>query len=181
MTGFLYFECSAVICRTWIQIIRPYLVSVALLVARRTNNRKGVGSMPANIMCIIRYDTIIGVDPARVRGSGPSWNFASEGPLLFGPSQNVWSTVMKHNEHNLCQYQWILMINEWLCDMSHCCHHHQTRFWAVNAPKMRPGLCHGPHWELTALPRHLSCVWGGRFATGNGRGGEGKEDEGKGR
>ena len=51
----------------------------------------------------------IGVDPARVRGPGPSWNFASEGPPLFGPSQNftesshVWSTVMKHSEHNLSQ------------------------------------------------------------------------------
>jgi len=50
----------------------------------------------------------IGVDPATVRGSGPSWNFASEGPPLFGPSQNVWSTVMKHSEHNLCQYQWLM-------------------------------------------------------------------------
>ena len=27
-------------------------VSVALLVARRTNNRKVVGSMPANVACI---------------------------------------------------------------------------------------------------------------------------------
>ena len=51
-----------------------------------------------------------GVDPARVGGSGPSWNFASEGPPLFGPSQNftesshLWSTVMKHSEHNLSQY-----------------------------------------------------------------------------
>ena len=51
-----------------------------------------------------RSDHTIGVDPARVRGSGPSWHFASEGPPLFGPSQNVWSTVMKHSEHNLCQY-----------------------------------------------------------------------------
>ena len=50
--------------------------------------------------------TVIGVDPARVRGSGPSWNFASEGPPLFGPSQNFTesSHVMKHSEHNLCQY-----------------------------------------------------------------------------
>ena len=93
----------------------------------------------------------IGVDPARVRGSGPSWNFASEGPSLFGPSQYVWSTVMKHSEYNLCQYQWILMINEWLCDMSHCCH--RTRFWALNAPKMRlrPGLC--PDKRLTTAGR----------------------------
>ena len=28
------------------------MVSVALLVARRTNNRKFVGSMPANVVCI---------------------------------------------------------------------------------------------------------------------------------
>jgi len=41
--------------------------------------------------------SLIGVDPARVRGSGPSWNFASEGPPLFGPLQKVWSTVMKHS------------------------------------------------------------------------------------
>jgi len=27
-------------------------VSVALLVARRTNNRKVVGSMPANVVCV---------------------------------------------------------------------------------------------------------------------------------
>jgi len=58
----------------------------------------------------MRKGIYIGVDPARVRGSGPSWNFASEGPPLFGPSQNftesshVWSTVMKHSEHSLCQY-----------------------------------------------------------------------------
>jgi len=45
-----------------------------------------------------RSECGIGVDPARVRGSGPSWKFASEGPPLFGPSQNVsearlWNTV----------------------------------------------------------------------------------------
>jgi len=28
------------------------VVSVALLVARRTNNRKVVGSMPANVVCV---------------------------------------------------------------------------------------------------------------------------------
>ena len=76
-------------------------------------------------------DYAIGVDPARVRGSGPSWNFASEGPP-FGPSQNVWNTVMQHSEH--------------MVSWSHCCH--QVRFWALNARKMRlrPGLCPGPRW-----------------------------------
>jgi len=43
---------------------------------------------------ILNLMGVIGVDPARVRGSGPSWNFASEGPPLFGPSQNVWSMVV---------------------------------------------------------------------------------------
>ena len=132
---------------------------------------------------------IIGVDPTRVRGSGPSWNFASEGPPLFGPSRNVWSTVMKHSEHNLCQYQWIIMINEWLCDMSHCCH--QTRFWALHAPKMRlrPGLCPRPCWgAYTAPPDPYLCLRGplhGREGEGKGReegtGREGKGGEGKGR
>ena len=38
------------------------VVSVALLVARRTNNRKVVGSMPANVVCITvdRYVTAWG-------------------------------------------------------------------------------------------------------------------------
>ena len=33
-------------------IVTFMAVSVALLVARRTNNRKVVGSMPANVVCI---------------------------------------------------------------------------------------------------------------------------------
>ena len=40
-----------------------------------------------------------------------------------------------------------------------------------------------PAGELTALPQSPSCVWGGRFAAGKGRGGEekgGKETGGKG-
>jgi len=69
----------------------------------------------------------IGVDPARVRvrGSGPSWNFASEGPPLF----------LKHGYET-----------QWTQSLSHCCH--QTRFWALNALKMRlrPGLCPWPRW-----------------------------------
>jgi len=71
--------------------------------------------------------------------------------------------LIRNNEYN--DY------NEWLCDTSYCCH--QTRFWALNAPKMR--LCGlGPHWgSLQRSPRHPSCVWGGRFAAGKGRGGKG--------
>jgi len=50
-----------------------------------------------NVLCTVQSHIspeVIGVDPARVRGARPSWNFASEGPPLFGPSQNVWSAVM---------------------------------------------------------------------------------------
>ena len=35
-----------------VQLIGTVVVSVAQLVARRTNNRKVVGSMPANVLCI---------------------------------------------------------------------------------------------------------------------------------
>jgi len=71
------------------------------------------------------------------------------------------------------------MINEWLCDMSHCCH--QTWFWVLNAPKMR-SRPRTPLGELTALPQTPSCVWGGRlhFAAGKGRGRAGRERVGKG-
>ena len=124
---------------------------------------------------------VIGVDPARVRGSGPSWNFASEGPPLFGPLQKC----LKHGY----EIQWtqylsisILMINEWLCDTSHCCH--QTRFWALNAPKMRlrPGLWHGPRWgSLQRSPRSPIAVFEGEGEGKRGKGRERRRGEGKGR
>ena len=62
-------------------------------------------------------------------------------------------------------------------DMSHCCH--QTRFWALNAPKNALGPLMG---ELTSLPKPSSCVSGGRFVAGKeGRGKEGGKGEGRGR
>jgi len=83
------------------------------VVSYHTRPGNGIGLIfNAHELCsltfIAQWVTRTGVDPAGVRASGPSWNFASEGTPLFGPSQNVWSTVKKHSEHNLCQYQWIL-------------------------------------------------------------------------
>ena len=69
------------------------------------------------------------------------------------------------------------MINEFVClqecDMSHSCH--QTRFWALNAPKMRLWLA---RWgSLQHSPRPPSCVWGA--ASRQGRGGKRREGKGK--
>ena len=72
------------------------------------------------------------------------------------------------------------MINEWLCDMSHCCP--QTRFWALNAPKMcfaAGALPRTPLGSLQRSPRPPSCVWGA--ASRQGRGGKGRKGDGRGR
>ena len=118
-----------------------------------------------------RLHTDIGVNPARVRGSGPSWIWTLTKCLKHG-YETQWTQSLSISLP-------LLMINEWLCDMSHCCHH--TRFWALNHPKCvcGRGSAPDPAGELTALPQTPSCVWGGRFAAGKGRGGEGKEWRGE--
>ena len=88
------------------------------------------------------------------------------------PIQRLHSNALHSSEIN--------MINEWLCDMSHCCH--QMRFWALNATKMRSlgrGSTRIPLGELAELPRPISCVWGGCFVAGKGRGREGKGGKGE--
>ena len=60
--------------------------------------------------------------------------------------------------------------------MSHCCH--QTRFWALNAPKMRlrTGLCPGPHWgSLQCSPDPLAVFEGAAGWGGEGKGKDGRE------